>query len=329
MEKMIEQKKKMSLTPLGAAPPGVCAFFRIICQRADMRGTIPYLLVRLSLAGVLSLVACSPGTSMSTYKGAPDFARLQPSSIPFDQEAAKRLTPERRRQLDIEFFNQFWYKSEGPETVDRIRRVRAVAEEGFETAYLAEQLYNFKSLGLPWFRSDYQPHWERLKVLAAAGDASAQCLFSYVSWNYREFSLDPPTKYDQEVLGPRYMKAAAEQGQPYCMIVQAGKDYPHGQEKSLQRDIRCAYLGATICQDGMAARYLSGRGVPADKVKALCWGYKAKSNNSAPSIESFFRSLQSAVRETAGQGRLDRVLEVLTPNVDCDTVSEALLNPNK
>lgn len=283
----------------------------------------------LLLMAMLPLAACSPKTSMSTYYDGSESVRPQPPDGRFDQEAARRLTPERRRQLDIEFFNQFRYKSEGPDTSDREGRIRAAAEEGLEVAYLAEQLYNFKNGGLPWFRPGYQPYWERLRALAASGDASAQCLLWEVAREYRYFKLDPPTAYDVDVLAPRYLKAAAEQGHPYCTPRQVGKEKPDYFNNNVETELVCARLGVHECQEGMAARYASGRSVPVDKVKALCWIYKAKSNNSAPSLENFFRSQSYAVWKVAGQAGEDKLFKVLTPETDCDQVSEALLKPTE
>lgn len=252
--------------------------------------------------------------------------KTQPPDVPFDEEAAKRLTPERRRELDIEFFNQFHYKSEGPDTSDRERRIRAVAAEGFEVAYLAERLYNFSNGGLPWFdRFDYRPYWARLKTLAAEGDVSAQCLFYLVVRDYRYFKLDPPTTYDEKELTPKYLKAAAEQEHPYCTPWQIRKENLNYFNYNVETELHCARQGVHDCQEGMAARYGSGRSVQPDKVKALCWVYKAQRANSALSIKSFFQSLSYPIWKEVGQAGIDKLLEILTPETDCESVSEALL----
>src|SRR4051812_39003167 len=72
----------------------------------------------------------------------------------FDGAAAGQLTPARRAQLDVDFFNEFWAKSEsGPSSLPSARaaRIRAMAAEGFEVAYLADRLYNFERNGIPSF----------------------------------------------------------------------------------------------------------------------------------------------------------------------------------
>jgi hypothetical protein len=243
-------------------------------------------------------------------------------STNFNHEAAAKLTTTRRKQLDIEFFNEFTVKSEsgpGGEASARAARIRRMANEGFEVAYLADRLYNFERLGIPSFRPDYADSWNRLKELARQGDSSAQCLFAFVAAEYRSFNQDPPTRHDEEVLGSHYRKAASEQDHPYCGWLWAGNDSRIDEQQRIRLEAACAREQVVACQTSRAARYAEARGVPKDRVKGLCWLAKARSSSSSLRIENWFRVYRSFLRDEIGSDGVARVLHGIGPETDCDT----------
>jgi hypothetical protein len=244
-----------------------------------------------------------------------------PYALAFDGAAAGQLTPARRAQLDVDFFNEFWAKSEsGPSSLPSARaaRIRAMAAEGFEVAYLADRLYNFERNGIPSFAPDYRAHWRRLKKLAKDGDPSAQCLFSHTAVEYRAFNLEPPTLEDMAVLAPQYRKAAALQGHAYCSWLYIAESGETDETRITQIDMRCAKAGVTVCQQSLASRYRSGRGVEKNSARGFCWLMKARSGNSAPSVENGYRLYLGLLRNELGPERTTKILNVVTAGTDCD-----------
>jgi TPR repeat protein len=239
----------------------------------------------------------------------------------FDAAAAGQLTQARRAQLDVEFFNEFWAKSEsGPSSLPSARaaRIRAMAAEGFEVAYLADRLYNFERNGIPSFASDYRTHWRRLKALAKDGDPSAQCLFSHTAVEYRAFNLEPPTLDDMAVLAPQYRKAAASHGHPYCSWLSIAGSGETDETRITQIAMRCAKAGVTVCQRSLASRYRNGRGVKKDSARGFCWLTKARSRNSAPSVENAYRNYVGLLRDELGSEKTAKLLNDVTADTDCD-----------
>lgn len=245
-----------------------------------------------------------------------------PSKAPpvFSAQATGKLSAGRLREMDVEFFNEFWVKNETP-IEERVRKIHALAEQGFEVAQLAEKLYNFSNYGVPALHSNYLVYWQRLKALAELGNPSAQCLFSSTAVEYRSYKQDPPTQYDEEVLAPYYRKAAAAQGHPYCLALWANNAYRDDPTKETKIELWCAEVGINMCQRNIAIGYFNGHGVPMDMAKGVCWLVKAKNQNHARSIASMFDFYSGQLQQKIGKKRLADLLQKWGARPNCNYVS--------
>ncbi|MCQ9379500.1 hypothetical protein [Methyloversatilis sp. XJ19-49] len=196
-----------------------------------------------------------------------------PDMPPFDAAKAKLLSPERRAQLDVAFFNEFDTRREGPPTIDhpRAARVHEMAKEGFEIAFLAENIFNLGAGGVPRVETDVPKLWRRVKLLALAGDPSAQCLV----WNAEpmlreEFSILPPPEPDEPTRYQMLEKAALD-GHPSCMGDWGNYQYQNDAAARVQWNLKGAKKGCLICRLRLAFAYAAGEGVEKADGVAWCW----------------------------------------------------------
>lgn len=200
----------------------------------------------------------------------------QPEPPPFNYEKAKALTPERRAQMDVAFFNDLVYKSSNTlsqrDSQPRGERIHALAEEGFELAYLAEQIFNFHFMGVKRPRVN-QKWWARAQQLAAAGDASASCFIWAVEPDVLDDHPEVPSATRLAAL-----ERAAMQGHPQCMGSWGNWHYSQDPADPAQRaawNLKGAEKSCLQCQSSMAFLYWKGNGVPKDLSKAWCWANEA------------------------------------------------------
>lgn len=275
------------------------------------------------LSLMLSCTACSES-----------FQPITDGGVTFNRQAADKLTPEQRRRMDIEFFNEFDVRKELP-TEERKQRVIALAEAGFEPAWLSLRLFDYDHGNLSfYFKSytdDYAAHWHRLKALADQGNASAQCLLPELTYEYNSdhagFAKDmnlkdlPTNETDADI--DRYRDAAAAQGQSYCLRYAAGKAIRQGNDKKGMEIIReCAYDGTSACEESLALDYLTGSdGLPKDKAKGLCWYMRAYAHSRAPGMRNMFIGAKAGLSHKIGDEALSNFLARMTPETDCDAVS--------
>lgn len=222
----------------------------------------------------------------------------QPEPPPFNYEKAEALTPKRRAQMDVAFFNDLVYRNSSTrnrrDSQPRGERIHALAEEGFELAYLAEQMFNFHYFGSKRENADLRRWWARVQQLAAEGDASALCFILVME----------PAVLDKhsEVLTATQLAAmerAAMQGHPQCMGEWSGGHWAGRQNNDLVQiaawNLKGAEKGCLRCQSRMASYFADGEGVPKDHSKAWCWITEAvrQTDSSKVDISTVIGSISS------------------------------------
>jgi TPR repeat protein len=270
---------------------------------------------RAALATVLLSVAFSL-TAFSAPGNVGDDIKL--SSAP--AFIASNLSVEKRKELDVEFFNLFWHKNASSPQYPasaRAARIREIAGEGFEVAYLADKLFVLDKYGAPIFIKAALPHWDRLGQLAAQGDPSAQCLFVQAANEYRSFGVER----DKSGLARKYLEAAAGQEHPYCLRLWSAEAHGSNEAEDVRHTRKCALAGAAICQHSLAGRYSSGRGLPRDRVKGLCWLQKARTTAHSQGIDTWFRIYRGNVEEEVGDDRTRQLVERAATTNDCDSLA--------
>ena len=227
--------------------------------------------------------------------------KAQMSPEGFDHAKSAALNPERRAQVDIAFFNDFVARDmpggmwQSGVNHPRGARIHALAEEGFEVAWLAERFYNFNRFGY-LDTPNGQHYWSRIKELADEGDASAQC---FIWLSAEELQLDgffKPPKADVDNRA-HYLKLAVAQGQPEC--TGSWGAYPNkDQKKHAENNLQAAKKGCVRCQSRVSSFYMSGLGLPKDLAKAWCWALEAERNNDSPSYVGSRQIVHRAIMQT-------------------------------
>lgn len=255
--------------------------------------------------------------------------------ITFNQVAADKLTPEQYKKMDIEFFNYFDVRNEfgaykEEQIKERTSRVIRLAEDGYEPAWLALRLYSFPTGGQTSFRDDYPIYWKKLKALADAGNASAQCFFPLVAQEYandlkwmREAGhhFDELPTQETEANRQQYRVLAAKQGQSYCVGDSARWAYEKGEYEQGNKILRqCALEGNSDCESFMGSSYATGnRGFVEGSAKSLCWYLRAYEHNHATRELSSMDSAKLDVIQNFGDAKLAEFLAKFKPEIDCDT----------
>lgn len=255
-------------------------------------------------AWILLLIGCLPAQAKTTAPNSAD---------------------EARRRMDVEFFNEFSFRSEFP-TEERVKKIKALAEAGFEIAGIAYELFNIERGGFPRGSKDHQRHYARLKSLAERGNPSAQCLYGSAILAYRQFHLSPATEADEKVVSPAMYAAAAKQRHPNCTVY--AQDLQERTKENAEARFRsilsCARAGATQCQLRMSGIYSRGIFVEPNQVRALCWELNAKRANSLSSIENGIRNRRGNFRERDHMSpeEIDRLASKLERVPDCETLPD-------
>lgn len=216
----------------------------------------------------------------------------------FDHAKAAALTPERRAQMDVAFFNDFvvrdmpggMWQSGGKHP--RGARIHTLAEEGFEIAWLAEKFYDFHRFG---FRDTPHAarHWDRIKELADGGDASAQCFIWLAAEELDMNGFFKPPKADVENRA-RHLKLAVAQGQPECTGNWGA--YPDtDQQKHAENNLYAARKGCARCMARLSTFYQHGEGLPRDLSIAWCWALEAERSNDSLTYVSYRQIVHGAI----------------------------------
>lgn len=246
-----------------------------------------------------------------------------PEPDTFDQSRAAALTQERRTALDVAFFNEFVVKGQMPRGMWESgaahpggARIHAMAEEGFEVAWLAERLFDFHRGGFPRSSPEGIHYWNRLKALAVAGDASAQCLIWRAAPELNKFGGAFVPEEDVKVARYQFVEKAAAQGHPLCSGDWGNYHYQDDPERRAELNLYGARKGCLECQFRASGYYLDGSGVQADLSKAWCWTLEAKSLSDSVEAERYLR-----IRRGFITGNLRQPLEQLThyrPGSNCE-----------
>lgn len=242
----------------------------------------------------------------------------------FDYAKAAALSAERRAQMDIAFFNDFVVRDmpggmwKSGANHPRGERIHALAAEGFEVAWLAEQFYNFNRFG---YRnpSKGQQYWDRIKELADGGDASAQCFIwlSAEELQLNGFFKPPETDVDSRT---HYLRLAAAQGHPEC--TGSWGDYPDkDQGKHAKNNLYGAEKGCARCQSRVSDFYLHGLGLPIDLTKAWCWALEAERNSDSLSYVAGRQVVHRAIMRTMPNdtGHPDDLIQY-RPGTNCSEI---------
>lgn len=128
----------------------------------------------------------------------------------------KDLTEDQVRTLDIEFFNLFESRLENPGMRARRQTIhRHRPRPGLKSPWLADHLFVFDQFAIPQRDPGYEKYYARLKHLADAGNASAQCLIADLLGNYNIHHNAPPGK--NIVSAEEYRARAIDSGHPRCL----------------------------------------------------------------------------------------------------------------
>ena len=211
-----------------------------------------------------------------------------PTLGPFDATKARGLAIEKRREYDVLFFNEMAVKDDHP-TAQRYTLFRQMADDGFEVAHVALELFDIRRAG-----DRFNPKaWPRLKKLAAEGDVSAKCLYALYAKAFEPVINEPVRR--------QAIKEAAEAGHPRCSTAYAGYLHLEGLEKDefLWQE-QAASAGDLLGQLGQARAHASGKGAPLDLDRAECWLNEAWRSNQTAKTKSSIMAIEWAIREQRG-----------------------------
>lgn len=220
----------------------------------------------------------------------------------FDQAKAAALTREQRERMDVAFFNDFVVRDMPAEmwrsgaNHPRGARIRKLAEEGFELAWLAEKFYDFDRMG---FRDtpDAERYWRRIRELADGGDASAQCFVWRSAPELRSNGFFKPS-LDDVSSGPRYLELAAAQGQAQCSGDWGNYRYENEPAKRAELNLYGARKGCAECMARVRVFYLNGLGLPQELAKAWCWALEAEHTNDSGMYASERQSIRWVIAKS-------------------------------
>jgi hypothetical protein len=244
----------------------------------------------VACAVLVGVLAYTPNSGSATYVPPPH----DPTLGPFDPDTARKLSPEKRREYDVRFFNEMFVKDDHP-TDARYQLFKKMADEGFEVAHLALRLFDIRLGG-----NRYRPEaWPRLKALAAEGDLSAICLHAKYTYIFEP-------KLDQRVVFEA-VRAAAEAGHPHCSGIYAHY-FRRGQfadadiAQYVSWETKAAKAGDLLAQLSVADLYASGRGIRVDLARARCWVEEALRSDQTRLTHSHAQAIRWVIRENAERG---------------------------
>jgi hypothetical protein len=241
-------------------------------------------------ATLLAALLYVPESWSGTYVPPPH----DPTLGPFDPAAAGKLSPEKRREYDVLFFNEMSLKDHYP-TGPRYQLFRKMADDGFETAHLALQLFDIRLAGDRYHRQA----WPRLEALAATGDSSAMCLRAKYAYVFE------PT-LDQRVVFETVQKLA-EAGHPHCSGVYAqyfrtGKFVTPSSSEYVAWETKAAKAGDLLAQLILADLYATGVGAYVDLARARCWLEEVLRTNQSGIVLADAQGIRFSIRESAARG---------------------------
>ena len=226
------------------------------------------------------------------------WATMVPQTKPlptFDASKAQRLSAERRAELERELFSELWMwntwsrRYQAPNGLaERRQRWVAMAEEGYELAYLTLQVLE---------PGDHVhnplPVLKRLDELARQGDTGAMCLYGNIVFQMpvRRVDWTPQHKPARE-----WMEKGAALGHPQCLVTVGGwKVSGYIPPKDLNGGMRMVFEGLRKGYDhGVGSLWLLARDLKfadaASRQLEYCWSYQDSQSSYYPpdlSIEAF------------------------------------------
>ncbi|TAN72219.1 MAG: sel1 repeat family protein [Gallionella sp.] len=230
---------------------------------------------------------------------------------PFDYKKAKQLTPEKRREYDVVFFNEVlvWNMNSnryGPGLMDsnigRDAEFRRMAGDGYLPAYVALRLLDI-------VRGSERNDPEAVAMLLKAadeGDASAMCAFGAIPIN----SLEESSYAERSARGARMVERGFALGHPACMAYRGG-DYLSGNVSAIPKNTKAAM--PLLLESARQGYYVAARslfGLRYGKAlarqfdftdlnelkRALCWGRLAEQHTNWASFDYFLGLLKDYVR---------------------------------
>lgn len=237
---------------------------------------------------------------------------------PFDYEKAKQLSPEKRREYDVVFFNQVvvWnmnsnrYGSDPrASSVGRVTEFKRMAADGYLPAYVALRL-----LDIEHGRERNDPEAVAMLVKAAEeGDASAMCAFSAMPlWK------TIPSDEERISLGKKWAEAGAALKHPVCLARKGAGYLLHGNQGELKESkdampflletarqgyYRPAYLMFSLRYGRALKNQFDFSNIKEFK-RTLCWGRLAEQHTNWAGFDHFLGLLRDYARE---HDRLDLV----------------------
>lgn len=247
----------------------------------------------LTLLSVLALCALTSGCARADLP-------------PFDYEKAKQLSPEKRSEYDVIFFNEVvvwnmnsnrYGKGINDSYLGRDAEFRHMAEAGYLPAYVALRLLDI-------VRGNERDDPDAVAMLlkaADAGDASAMCAFEAIPIN----SLDEASYAERRARGLRMEERGFALGHPACMA-NRGTSYLFGLDTGVPQDTKAAmplllesarhgyYRAAYSLFSLRYGKALAGKFDFADKrelKRALCWGRLAEQHTNWAGFDYFLELL--------------------------------------
>jgi TPR repeat protein len=206
--------------------------------------------------------------------------RAQPLPA-FDAGKAQRLSAERRAELERELFSELWLwdtqsrRYQMPNGLkEREQRWKAMAEEGYELAYLTLQVFE------PSTGHTHNPLsvLERLDELASKGDSGAMCLYGGIVWRLPVWVVDWTPQHEQ---AHKWMLKGAELRHPQCLImVGAGHMSGNVLPKDLKRGLEMVFeaihkgYGHGVISLWLRAKQLELVDTKSRRLE-YCWAYHA------------------------------------------------------
>lgn len=230
----------------------------------------------------------------------------------FDYEKAKRLSPEKRREYDVVFFNQaeVWNMNSNRYGSDprassggRMAEFKRMAADGYLPAYVALRLLDIEE---GRYRNDLEAV-AMLEKAAEEGDASAMCAFSVIP-------IDPyneSTYAERRARGLKMIDRGVAKNHPACLAYQGGM-HLLGNVPGVPQDTKKAFpmLFASAREGYYVAAsrlfylheekalqnqfYFSSRN---ELKRTLCWGRLAEQHTNWAGFDHFLGLLRDYARE--------------------------------
>ncbi len=233
-------------------------------------------------------------------------ACAQPRIGEFDWDKYYALTPEKRRQYDLLFFNEMetWNMNStryGLEEFGKKREqdFRRMAADGYLPAYVAVRIFGFQGGNV---YSDTEAY-EMLLRAAETGTGSERCALSPIRW-WTMFGQETSflKDVDQATLD-RFYRLGIDDGHFSCQYVYAVR-YQHGRD-GFPKDlalaekyfVQSAAQGYFPAQRGLAFSYI-GQGIKnvAEAERMLCWAALADQHLAGAAFSSAVYVVELAAR---------------------------------